>query len=144
MLAVLPLNISRASAEPSCPHHPLAIVSLQHSQSHQPGQQLQHHSHSERPCLERFRACADTVGGGKKKTKQNQAWREEGSELQGSEQSMLCAPSPLPEVLFCNHSCLTGGGWSSSVASRHHCKETSVRREGRLEAPAKKGCFGFS
>lgn len=46
-----------------CPHCPSAVVSLQHSQS---PQQLQHPSHSERPCLEIFRA---RVGKKKNKTK---------------------------------------------------------------------------
>lgn len=121
-----------------------AVVSLQHSQS------LQLDSSSNTTHTARGPSWKDLEpvqvqqsGEEKDKTKPGLERGRQPAAGQQAEQA-VCAPSSLPEVLICNHSRLAGGGWSTRLASGHQGKETSMRREGRPEEPAKKGCFGFA
>lgn len=142
VLAVLPLCIS---AETPCPHHPFPVVSLQHSQ----GLQLDSSSNSTHTArgpawkdLDRARADTAAVGKERKKPKQKtRSGERKATCCRAASRAGCVLPLHCPR---CSSATIPDGDWSTSVASGHQGKETSLRREERLEEPAKTGWFGFA
>lgn len=118
------LTQSQGSAKPSCPP-PRFVLSLQHAQSLQVRQQLRQHACSKWLCPERFTACTDQQGKGKRS-------REESNWLQADHAAL---PVLLPG-LMCSFTATSVGAVEVGATPLKHLRTSTASGHQHKEMPA--------